>query len=330
MNSGSGEQKSRYLFFGRIKARSQSIRTPPVKSSFHFDSLSIPVEHQVRMTTLNTLHAKTAVEERTSLLCAELQEIEPDILCLQEVRFEQDGSSLQLKNIAHETNLKIATSLSQTPPEYPHKSGTAILSTLPVLESGSFSLQTPNAIVKEASYAVLEHTTGKVVIAITAHLHWGGDKERERVKQVTAINREAKAIAERYSDLRPIIMLDVDFNTLPESDSMRFLKGLGSGSDDSYTYWTDAWETHGTPENEVTVSNKNHWAQHTARAVGIRLPHMMPDRRIDYIMSMGWNHGKDGTVLQMSRSFENTGEFGYTASDHYGLTADFWAAPILT
>lgn len=300
-----------------------------MKSSFHFDTLSIPVEHQVRLTTLNALHVEAAIEERTSLLCAELQEIKPDILCLQEVRFEQDGTSLHLKNIVHGSDLKVASSLLQTPSDYRHQSGTAILSTLPVLESGSFSLRAPTATNDNASYAVLEHTTGKVIIVITVHLHWGGDKERERLKQVTVVNREAKAIAERYSDLHPMVLLAGDFNALPEGDSLRFLKGLGAGNDGSYTYWSDAWETHGTPENEITVSSKNHWAQDTARAVGIQMPHMMPERRIDYIMSLGWSHGKTGTVLQMNRCFDSVGELGFTASDHYGLTADFWAAPIL-
>jgi endonuclease/exonuclease/phosphatase family metal-dependent hydrolase len=300
-----------------------------VKSSFHFDTLSIPVEHQVRLTTLNVLHAEVAVEERASLLCSELQEIKPDILCLQEVTFEQDGSSLQLKNIVHGNYLRVASSLLQTPPDYRHQSGTAILTTLKVLESGSFPLDSPTATNNNASYAVLEHPTGKAVIVLTAHLHWGGDKEGERLKQVTAINREAKAIAGRYSDLHPMVLLAGDFNTLPESDSMRFLKGLGAGIDGSYTYWSDVWETHGTPEDEITVSSKNHWAQATARAVGIQMPNMMPERRIDYVMSLGWTHGKNGTALQMNRCFDRVGELGFTTSDHYGLTADFWAAPLL-
>lgn len=300
-----------------------------MKSSFRFDSLSIPVEHQVRLTTLNALHAEAAIEERTSLLCAELQDIKPDILCLQEVIFEQDGSSLHLKNIVHGSDLQVVSSLSQTPPSYRHQSGTAILSSLPVLESGSFSLRAPTATNDNASYAVLEHATGKAVIVITVHLHWGGEKERERLKQVTVVNREAKAIADRYSDLNPMVLLAGDFNASPDSDSMRFLKGLGAGNDGRYTYWSDAWETHGTPESEITVSCKNHWAQETARAVGIQIPHMMPERRIDYVMSLGWNHGKDGTALQMQRCFDSVGELGFTASDHYGITVDFWAAPII-
>jgi hypothetical protein len=31
----------------------------------------------------------------------------------------------------------------------------------------------------------------------------------------------------------------------------------------------------------------------------------------------------------MQRSFTDTTRYGYPASDHYGLTVDFWAPPIL-
>lgn len=299
-----------------------------MKSSFAFDSLSIPAENQMRLTTLNAWHNDTMASERNELLCAELREIKPEVLCLQEVRFEPDGSSRQLKEITYATGLKVATGTSQTPPDYPHTSGNAILSTLPVLEAGTFFLNTPRAVVEDASYAVLQHSTGRAIIAISAHLHWGGNKERERVTQVTTIDREANVLAARYSHLKPLVVLAGDFNTLPESDSMRFLRGLGAGSDGRYTYWTDAWETHGTPEKQATVTNENHWAKETARSVGIQMPHMMPNRRIDYIMSLGWNHGKDGTVLRMNRCFDDAGTRGYTASDHYGLTADFWTAPL--
>lgn len=299
-----------------------------MKSSFRFDTLTIPVEHQVRISTLNAWHNLESVPERTSLLCAEVQSLMPDILCLQEVMFEEDDSSLQLKNITHECDLNVITALRQTPTSYAHRSGTAILSSLHPFESGSFQLGTPTATNDNASYAVLEHTTGKAVIVITAHLHWGGDKERERLIQLTSINAEAKKLAARYSDLNPMVLLTGDFNTLPDSDSIRFLKGLGSGADGGYTFWSDAWDSIGTPENETTVSNDNHWAHMTARSVGIQMPHMLPNRRIDYIMSMGWNYGGSGAAIRLERSFDSTEKYGFTASDHYGLTADYWATPI--
>ena len=299
-----------------------------MKSSFDFDSLSIPVEHQVRISTLNTWHNSDCVPERTSLLCTELQTVQPDILCLQEVIFEPDGSSLQLKNITHGSELNIITALQQTPSDYHHCSGTAILSSLHPVESGSFPLGTPTATNDNASYAVLEHASGRAIIVITAHLHWGGDKERERLVQLTSIDSEAKKLAERYSALHPMVLLTGDFNTVTDGDAMRFLRGLGSGSDGSYTRWTDAWESSGTPENEVTSSPQNHWAQNTARSVGIQLPHMLPHRRIDYIMSLGWNYGNAGAALRFERGFDSTAKFGFSTSDHYGLTADFWAPPV--
>lgn len=299
-----------------------------MKRSFHYGDISIPAEHQVRVSTLNALHSNESRSERTALVSRELETLQPDILCLQEVVFEPDGSSLQLKNLTHESGLNIITALPQTPPGYAYFSGTAILSRLHPFESGSFDLGTPSATNNNASYAVLEHSSGRAVIAITAHLHWGGNKERERLVQLTAINKRAQELAGRYADLRPLVILTGDFNTLPDSDSMRFMKGLGAGSDGSYTFWSDVWESHGTPENEITVANNNHWAKRTANSVGISMPHMMPNRRIDYILSLGWNFGNETSPLRLERSFDNSSEVGFTASDHYGLTADFWSSPI--
>lgn len=291
-------------------------------------TLTIPAADQVRVSTLNALHTPRSLTERTLLLASQLQDVQPDILCLQEVVFEPDGSSIQLKNLTHETGLNIVTSLRQTPETYKHSSGTAILSRLHPIEAGSFPLGTPTATNDSASYAVLEHSSGRTIIAITAHLHWGGDKGRERLLQLTAIDRRAKQIMERYSNLNPMVVLTGDFNTLPESDSIRFLKGLAPGSDGGYTFWSDTWEALGTPENEVTVANDNHWAKETAQSVGISLPHLMPNRRIDYVMALDWSYGKAGSPLTFERSFDGTGTLGFPPSDHYGITVDFWAPPV--
>ena len=299
-----------------------------MKQDIFYPEITIPVGHQVRVSTLNALHSNNAVAERTSLMCDELQVLQPDIICLQEVIFEPDGSSIQLKNLTHESGLNIITAMRQTPADYKHSSGTAILSRLHPIEAGSFPLGTPTATNDNASYAVLEHSSGRTVIAITAHLHWGGDKGRERLVQLTAIDRRAKQLMSRYETMNPMVVLTGDFNTLPDSDSIRFMKGLAPGSDGGYTFWSDTWDTLGTPENEVTLANDNHWAKNTAQSVGILLPHLMPNRRIDYVMGLDWTYGKAGSPLTFQRSFDSTERFGFPASDHHGITVDFWAPPV--
>jgi endonuclease/exonuclease/phosphatase family metal-dependent hydrolase len=298
-----------------------------MKSMLSFDEYSIPVDHQVRVSTLNALHTPGSLHERTLSICKQVRDIEPDILCLQEVVFEQDDTSLVLKNIAHETGMTIVTALQQTPDTNPHYSGTAILSRLSCIESGSFYLGSEAADNRFASFAVFDHPSGRTVIAVTAHLCWGGDKERERLIQLTAVDARVKELVTQYENDSPMVVLTGDFNTMPQSDSMRFMKGLGAGSDGGYTFWTDAWETLGTPENEATVANDNHWAKMTAKSKDIHLPHLMPNRRIDYVLSYGWSYGKNGSALTFERSFTDDSQYGFPASDHFGLTVDFWAAP---
>jgi hypothetical protein len=63
--------------------------------------------------------------------------------------------------------------------------------------------------------------------------------------------------------------------------------------------------------------------------VGIEFPELLPDRRIDYVWTYGWAYGRPGCPVAMQRSFTDTTRYGYPASDHYGLTVDFWVPPVL-
>jgi endonuclease/exonuclease/phosphatase family metal-dependent hydrolase len=134
---------------------------------------------------------------------------------------------------------------------------------------------------------------------------------------------------DQYKDHNPLAILTGDFNTLPGSDTNRYLNGLGAGANGGYTFWTEAFALAGNPEEATTVSAGNHWAQLTARSVGIEFPEMLPDRRIDYVWTYGWAYGRPGCPVAMQRSFTDTTRYGYPASDHYGLTVDFWTPPIL-
>lgn len=299
-----------------------------MKNTLSFGDFSIPAEHQVRVSTLNVLHTPEAMHERTLSLCAQVREIAPDILCLQEVTFDSDGSSLVLKNITHETGMTVVTSLRQTPEDYTYASGTAILSRLSCIESGSFPLGSTFSNNDNASYAVFDYTSGRTIIAITVHLCWGGHMERERLIQLTAIDARVQELMEQYRNESPTVVLCGDFNATPQGDALRFMRGDGAGANGKYTYWTDAWATAGTPENEFTVVNDNHWAMQTAKVQGIKIPQLLPNRRIDYVLSYGWSYGKTGSPLTFDRSFADESQFGFPTSDHYGLTVDFWAAPI--
>lgn len=288
----------------------------------------IPAEHLLRVTTLNINHAPDEMERRTGLACDELGALRPEVLCLQEVTFEPDGTSAQLQTIAEATGLTVVTAAAQASTKHGTLTGNAILSTLPRLEAGPIALGTAGVKLERADYAVLQAPMGQTLIVVSAHLCWGGDQEGLRLAQMTAIDGRVRALTDRYKDRHPVALLAGDFNSMPGSDTHRYLAGLGAGANGGYTYWTEAFAVAGNPEEATTVAAANHWAQATARGVGIEFPELLPDRRIDFLYTYGWAYGRPGCPVNMQRSFTDTTRYGFPASDHYGLTVDCWTPPV--
>ena len=300
-----------------------------MKKDLSFGRVVIPASEQVRISTLNLLHNPESLDERVDFLCQNLSRSAPDILCLQEVIFDSGDSSVYLKRIASETGLEVVSSIRQHESRTGLMSGTAILSSLDVISSGSFFLDNadPGATNQHGSFVILQHPLGNAVIAITAHLHWGGENEYGRLTQLMAINAKANEFAETYRDLNPVILLTGDFNALPDGDAIRFMTGKGIVAGHKGAYWTDAWGMLGNADNEFTMVPDNHWARETAYGCGIDIPELMPKRRIDYIMSYGWTYGKHGSPLTFAKDYDAVSPLGYPISDHAGLTADYWVKP---
>lgn len=286
----------------------------------------LPADELLRIGTLNANHAPQAVRERTGLIAEEQNRLRHDVLCLQEVRFDYDGTSRQLADLVTDTGLALVTGRAQAEADG-GMTGNAILSSLPVRESGEFALGASDAKIPYASYAVLTTPSGRALIVVSAHLYWGGDRERQRLIQTTTIDFRVRSLIANYQDDHPIAVLAGDLNTDPDSDTIRFLQGKGAGTTHGYTYWTDAF-TAGDPAEAVTVAIDNPWAIETAKLKDIRFPHLLPNRRIDYIWTYGWTYGKPGGAVSLKRTFMDTGRYGYPASDHYGLTADLWTPPV--
>ena len=286
--------------------------------------IEIPEDQTLRIGTLNVNHAPESLAERAQLLCDELNTERPAVFCLQEVTFNGDGSSEQLREIARRTGLGIVANKHQKSLGNGQFSGVAILSSLKVRDSGHFNLRVEQSNNNTAVFAVLETLGGRTLIAITAHLHWGGNGERERLIQLTTIDHHVKLLLEQYGDDNTMVVLTGDFNAQPDGDALRFLTGKGAGSNNRYTFWTDCNEFAAPGSESATVANNNHWAAETAKIKDIVFPALMPNRRIDYIMSYGWSYGKPGSPLKQRRAFDDDSIYGFTASDHYGLITDFW------
>lgn len=301
-----------------------------MKTELQFGHTVIPAKDQVRISTLNALNNPERLDERIEFLSEEINVLNPDILCLQEVIFDDvDGSSASLDTIADKTNLKVSNSLLQTTSRKGVHSGIAILSSMETVKTGTFHLYNNDLGVtnKNAMYSIFMHPNGSAIIAITAHLHWGGDQEYGRLIQLSAINRKAKELFEDYKHLNPIIVLGGDFNAVPTGDAIRFMTGKGVGIANDGAYWIDAWELLGNADNEYTSLPLDYWNQKTALANGIVIPELLPKRRIDYLLSFGWTYGSHGSPLTFAHCFGNPSPAGLPISDHIGLTADYWVDP---
>lgn len=287
--------------------------------------MTIPVAEQVRVSTLNLLHIQERITERVSWLIEDLNFLESDILFLQELVFETPETSQILDDIASATTLKTVSHKMQHVHNSGMLSGTAIMSSFPVIESGYFWTGTsqPAASIPYICYAVLEPKPGQAVIVFTGHLHWGGDKEYSRMVQMSDVDKMAGTLNEKYAHMSPLIVFGGDFNTLPDSESIRYMKGLSS-FDGKGAFWVDGFDIAGPETPGTTVSCENLLARRTASNAGIKIPSLMPDRRIDYLLSYGWNYGKQGSPLSYQRCFDKVQEDGWPISDHYGVTVDYW------
>jgi endonuclease/exonuclease/phosphatase family metal-dependent hydrolase len=160
---------------------------------------------------------------------------------------------------------------------------------------------------------------GETLPVASVHLAWGSLNERLRLDQAKTLVAYFDQVLGASEQEAPALLCG-DLNAWPDSDSVRYLRGRSA--DAPATMWTDAWERPLDPTDAgVTSSATNEYARFTA--LGMRQGRdavldasLLPDRRIDYIFSRGWRHGRifspNGT-----RVVEEP-----LMSDHYAVVTD--------
>lgn len=287
---------------------------------------AIPETDVFTLTNLNLLHSPFRFEDRMRKIGNATADIAPDIFCVQEAFFENGAESFALKTISEATGLEVV-SIQPHFERHGAKSGVAILSSWPVIEAGDGRAPLDGEAGYNSCYVVLESPAKRPVIVFSIHGAWGGHRENVREQKFLAINEHAAELEAKYADRDPITVIAGDFNTRPDSSSMRFMRGLQSLHGQG-TYWTDAWEALGEGPG-YTSDPTTKLAMQTALEGGIFLPQILPGRRIDYIMVKGWKYGKVGSPIEITLDYTEKDEDGYTVSDHYGLTTKIWNPEIL-
>jgi endonuclease/exonuclease/phosphatase family metal-dependent hydrolase len=291
------------------------------------------VGSNLRVLTLNFWGTEPPLERRLDLAVRQLRVLAPDVICMQETRpldglagrTTADVIAEQLGMHAHySTSCEWNAGDAGMPKA--GQEGLAIISRAPLLETRVLPLPEPRLADTRMLLSGRVATDGGPIWVHTTHLHYRLDDGVAREKQVLAVDAAVRALG-RDKDSAPQILCG-DFNATPDSDEIRFLRGLTT-LDGRRTHWQDAWlrlhrecQPGDGPADGITWSSENGFTR-PLRSLDI-------DRRIDYVFVT--SRKKDGRatvhasqVVMTER--EGTGPDEICASDHYAVMADVQVVP---
>jgi len=270
----------------------------------------------LRVVTLNLWGTEPPLERRLALATRQLRELQPDVVCIQEAR--------PLDGTAGRTNAEVIADGLGFAAHY----ATAVSwddgvhGKLPAGQEGLAImaraigevrvLPLPEARPAEARIllsAQIEAAGGPIWVH-TTHLHYRLDDGVARERQVLAID---DAIRQLRSDTSPPQILCGDMNATPDSDEMRFLRGLTTLAG-RRTHFQDAWLRVHPHDEGITWSSENPQTR-ALRSLDI-------DRRIDYIYVTSRKKDGRGTVHDCRVVLAERDGDVLCASDHYAVLAD--------
>lgn len=269
----------------------------------------------LRVATQNLWGIREPLERRLKLAEVQLHKLDLDVLCLQEVRPLPDGKGrttahLLAESLGMQCVYEVAmrwTGRDLEPGGSAGEEGLAILSRHAVAEHRVTRLPGTSALQSRILLsACLETNVGETWSHCT-HLNYGLADGLRREEQVLAIDATVAAIE---TD-RPHILCG-DFNATPDSDEMRFLRGLAT-LDGRRTHYQDAWLRHHPEEGGSTWCTER-GPQRARRSMDV-------DRRLDYIYVSTRKKDGRGTILESDVVLGARDDDGTCASDHLGVFA---------
>ena len=279
---------------------------------------------RMRVVTLNVWGLEPPLDRRLALAERPLRTLAPDVIGIQEVRPLDGGDRTTADVLGDALGMTVVYDTAVrwdadqlAPGVGAGEEGLAILTHHAVIEARKTPL--PEARPTEARIllsAQLDTPAGPIWFH-TTHLHYRLDDGVAREAQVLAIDAAIRALG-RSNDDAPQILCG-DFNATPDSDEIRFLRGLHTLAG-RRTHFQDAWlRLHREPgpgdgpAQGITWSSEN---EHTRPMRSFDI-----DRRIDYVFVTSRKKDGRGTVLDCQVALtERDGDI--CASDHYGVMAD--------
>jgi endonuclease/exonuclease/phosphatase family metal-dependent hydrolase len=260
------------------------------------------IQTRLRVLSWNLWHRFGPWEARRPAIAATLARIDADVIGLQEVWADGDGSFAA--ELAGQLGFHqvFGSRLDLDGVQF----GNAVLSRWPITGHEWRPLPAPEG--QEEFRTVLradiDGPRGPIQL-YTTHLNWRFDESHIRCDQVRAI---CEMVAEgRAARTYPPILCG-DFNADPDSDELRMINGRAPVPVEKLVFH-DAWEVAG--RHEMTWSNENPYA----------VLDLEPDRCLDYIF-VGWpKAGGAGHILSCEMEGVDPVD-GVVPSDHYAVLAE--------
>ncbi|MBM4363736.1 MAG: endonuclease/exonuclease/phosphatase family protein [Deltaproteobacteria bacterium] len=297
--------------------------------------MSPPPDRPLRVATLNVWNRSGPWERRRELIRSEIRALDLDVLGLQEVlRVVPEGTSpdgvwevpdvVADDGAADQASLLVAGALRHA--AYSRAAdyggglafGNAVASRYPIVEHRSFELPgRETGETRSLLFARIAHPAGELPFFVT-HLNWKLHHGSVRVEQVRFVMARMAELAPVGGPGLPPVLVG-DFNAEPDSDEIRWLRGLATLGGRS-VFLSDAWIHAGDGSPGYTFDRANPFAA---------LAHE-PPRRIDYLFVRGPDSQLRGEPLRARLAFctpEPGTEGPVYPSDHFGVTAELALAP---
>ncbi|MBS1119635.1 MAG: Endonuclease/exonuclease/phosphatase [Deltaproteobacteria bacterium] len=284
----------------------------------------------LRVVTLNLWGTESPLDRRLALAIRQLAALAPDVVCLQEVR-PLDGLAgrTTAEVIADALGLAAHYAVAVSWEAGAHgtlpagQEGLAILGK-GIADTRVLALPDPRPADARILLSAQVASDGGPIWIHTTHLHYRLDDGVARERQVLAIDAAIRGFGRDHTSSPQILCGDM--NAVPDSDEMRFLRGLTT-LDGRRTHFQDAWlrlyrepGPGDGPAQGVTWSSEN--------ALTRPLRSLDIDRRIDYIYATSRKKDGRATVHDCRVVLtERDGADDICASDHYGVLADIQVVP---
>jgi len=264
----------------------------------------------LRVITLNIWQEQGPWRERLALTERRLRALAPDVVCLQEVREVPGSIPNQAETLAHALQMTHVYDSAQS--WGGGDEGLAILSRHPIRSHATQALPFTEGRSRRIGLGAEVVSDWGEVWIFTTHLAYRLEDGALRERQVRAVDR---MVRDRSSE-RPKILCG-DFNATPDSDEIRYLRGLCS-LEGQRTVYQDAFEVRNPGAPGLTWTHENPYKAQLG---------WFPSRRLDYVFVTPQRRDGRGKVRACRMVCTQPDGHGVWCSDHYGVMADIQIAP---